>query len=383
MGVYLDYNASSPIDHRVLETMIIAYKEIYGNADSRTHEYGDYARQAVENAREQVALLLGVNKDEVFFTSGSTESNNIAIQGLRKYGVKEDKKHIIISSIEHKSTLNAAKSLEDFGFEIQQIIPDISGRVKERKVMSQIKEKTLLVSIMHVNNETGIIQPVKEIGEELTERNIFFHIDATQSCGKLVDEIRNLKYDMLSISAHKFGGPQGIGALILRKKKYKLPPVKPIMFGGQQEQEIRPGTIPVALCVGMGEACRIASEEYEEHDSKNRRIKSFLISMLNESGIPYGFNGDQEYCVSNTMNIYFDGVASEALMLASRKFCGISNGSACNSHSYSPSFVLEAMGVSNEIIDNSIRISWGKDVNVEDLKDNFFRLLEVAKMLKV
>lgn len=383
MGVYLDYNASSPIDLRVLETMITAYKETYGNADSRTHEYGDYARQAVENAREQVALLLGINEDEVFFTSGSTESNNIAIQGLRKYGVKEDKKHIIISSIEHKSVLNSAKSLEDFGFEIEQISPDISGQVNERKVMSQIREETLLVSIMHVNNETGVVQPVKEIGEELAERNVFFHIDATQSCGKLVDEIRDLKYDMLSISAHKFGGPQGVGALILRKKKYKLPPVKPIIFGGQQEHGIRPGTIPVALCVGMGEACRIASEEYKEHDNKNRKIKRILISMLNESGIPYDFNGDQEHCVSNTMNIHFDGVSSEALMIASREFCGISNGSACNSQSYSPSYVLVEMGLSHEIIENSVRISWGVDIDIEILKDNFSKLLIVAKRLKV
>lgn len=383
MGIYLDYNASAPIDPRVLDVMIAVYKEAYGNADSRTHEFGDHARRMVESARGQVAALLGVEKDEVFFTSGATESTNIAIRGLREYGIRENKKHIIISSIEHKAVQNAAKSLEEFGFEIEQISPNLSGRLSAENVISKIRKETLLVSVMHVNNETGIIQPVKEIGEELAKRNVFFHIDATQSCGKLVDEVRALKYDLLSVSAHKFYGPQGVGALILRKKRHRLPPVKPIMFGGQQEKGIRPGTIPVALCTGMGEACRIASTEYKEHEDKNREIKKILITMLNETGVSYGYNGDQNYCVSNTMNIYFDGVSSEALMLASREYCGISNGSACNSQSYSPSYVLTAMGISNEIVEKSIRISWGKDVNIDVLKDNFLRLLEIAKMLKV
>lgn len=185
--------------------------------------------------------------DEVFFTSGATESNNIALQGLREYAQKTGKNHIITTSIEHKAVLETVKNMESQGFETDFISPGLSGRIKEEDIIDKVTERTLIVSVMHVNNETGIVQPVKELGEELQKRNILFHVDATQSCGKLVDEIKALKYDMLSFSAHKIMGPQGVGVLILRRKSYKLPPVKPIMFGGQQEYGIRPGTIPVAL----------------------------------------------------------------------------------------------------------------------------------------
>ena len=219
MSVYLDYNATTPIDSRVLDVMIDVYKNHPGNADSRTHDFGENARQIVENARKQVANLLGVNSTEVFFTSGATESNNIAILGLQQYAEATGKKHIITTSIEHKAVLNTVKYLESKGFRVDYVKPDIFGRVSKKEILDLIREDTLLVSIMHVNNETGIIQPVLEIGNELEEKKVLFHIDATQSCGKLVKEIRDLKYDMLSISAHKFNGPQGIGSLVLRRKK--------------------------------------------------------------------------------------------------------------------------------------------------------------------
>ena len=219
MGIYLDYNASAPINPDVLDYMFDVYKNSYGNADSRTHDYGEGARKIVEDARSQVANLLDVGTGEVFFTSGSTESNNIAIQGLIDYAIENDKKHVITTTIEHKAVLETVKSLEKHGFEIDLVSPDESGRIAVEDVISLVKDNTLLVSIMHANNETGIIQPVKEIGNYLSEKGVLFHIDATQTCGKLVKELRELKYDMLSLSAHKFRGPQGIGALVLKQQK--------------------------------------------------------------------------------------------------------------------------------------------------------------------
>ena len=245
MSTYLDYNASAPIDLRVLDCMVDVYKNSIGNADSRTHGFGEKARSVVEDARKQVATLLGTSSDEVFFTSGATESNNIAIRGLVDYGKKNGKMHIITTAIEHKAVLETVKHLSENGFEVEFIKPGINGRVNAPDVLDKVREDTLLVSVMHVNNETGIIQPVKEIGDALAQRNVLFHVDATQSCGKLVDEIRVIKYNMLSFSAHKLMGPQGIGVLVLKKNRYKLPPVKNIMYGGQQEHGIRPGTIPV------------------------------------------------------------------------------------------------------------------------------------------
>lgn len=381
MSIYLDYNASAPIDLRVLEYMNDVYKGAYGNPDSRTHSYGDNARKIVETAREHVALLTGVKKEEVFFTSGATEGNNIVIQGLVQYGIENNKKHIIVSAIEHKAVIQAAKSLEPFGFEVDVVEPKINGYVDVTEVISHVKENTLLVSIMHVNNETGIIQPVKEIGEQLEKKGVLFHIDATQSFGKLVDEIRNLKYDMMTMSAHKISGPQGVGALILRKKRYKLPPVKAIMYGGEQERGIRPGTVPVALVAGLGKACELLEQEYKNNNRKTEQIKSEIMQLLEQSGLKYKINGDNSKCISNTINVCINGVSSEALMLSSKQFCGISNGSACNSHKYEPSYVLQAMGIPVKDIDNSIRISWGASTDCEEMKKEFSELLEIAKGL--
>ena len=382
MSVYLDFNSSAPIDKRVLEYMVDIYREHYGNADSRTHEFGENARNIVENARGEVALILNVSKDEIFFTSGATESNNIVLQGLKTFAIKSGKKHIITSGIEHKSILETVKVLRKEGFEVDYVMPKSNGRVSAREVIKLVRKDTLLVSIMHVNNETGIIQPVKEIGDELVGRDTYFHVDATQSFGKLVDELRELHYDMLSMSAHKIGGPQGIGALILRKKNYKLPPVKGIMYGGQQEHGIRPGTIPVALVAGLGKACALAKNEYKNNKKKCIEIKNKLQRVLDKSEIKYEINGDTKYCVPNTMNICFDGVSSEALMLATKQYCGVSNGSACNSNSYDPSFVLVAMGKSKEKIESSIRLSWGSESDQDNVVDAFTNLVQTVKMLR-
>lgn len=376
MSVYLDYNASTPIDSRVLEVMIDVYQNKFGNADSRTHDFGNTARQIVEQSRQNVADLLGIKKDEVFFTSGATESDNIALLGLQNYAEKTEKKHIVTTAIEHKAVLEPLSILETKGFEITYIKPDESGRINADELLSNVREDTLLVSVMHANNETGVIQPVDVIGEELAKTDTLFHIDSAQSFGKLVDELKNIKYDMLSSSAHKMYGPQGIGALILRKKRYKLPPVNSIMYGGSQEHGIRPGTVPTALIAGFGKACSIALNEYRNNFLLYKKIKDNIISLLDSSGVDYNINGDVNYSIPNTINISFKGINSEALMLATKQYCSVSNGSACNSHSYNPSHVLSAMGFDIERIESAVRISWGYDTNY---LENFEKLIQVVK----
>ena len=379
MAVYLDYNASAPINSEVLDEMVRVYKNSYGNADSRTHDFGEQARSVTENARHQTADLLGVNADEVFFTGGSTESNNIAILGLREYAERTNKKHIITTAFEHHSVLNTVKYLEKNGFIADYIMPSRDGRINAEELLSHVRKDTLLVSVMHVNNETGMIQPVKEIGDELAGENVFFHVDATQSCGKMVEEIKALNYDMLSLSAHKFQGPQGIGALVLKRKKYRLPPVKNIMFGGQQEHGLRPGTTPVALAAGLGKASVLALDNYKENHRHCNEIKRVLIEELNDSGAHFQFNGNQDHCSVNTINLQFKGVSSEALMISTKQYCGLSNGSACTSKDYSPSYVLKAMGLTDEEAYNSVRISWGPDTDLESVRANFNQLLQIVK----
>ena len=360
MSIYLDNNASTPVDERVLDAMIATYREYYGNPDSRTHDYGNNARGQVENAREQVASLLGVTKNEVIFTSGATESDNLAILGLADYGIQNNKRHIITTAIEHKAVLEPFKVLHKRGFEVDFIAPDASGRIDAEALLSKVRPDTLLVSVMYANNETGIIQPVQKIGDALAKTNTYFHIDAAQSCGKLVDELRATHYDLLSMTAHKMYGPQGVGALVLRMKKYKKPPITPIVYGGGHEGGLRPGTLPVALIVGLGKACEIAEQENTTALEQYRCTKAQIMEALNESGVNFEINGAPEFCMPNTLNVSFLGVDSEALMLATKQYCSVSNGSACTSHDYSHSHVLTAMGLSDERIESAIRISWGK-----------------------
>ena len=381
MSIYLDYNASAPIAPAVLQVMVDVYQNRSGNADSRTHSYGDEARAVVETARKQVASLLGISPSEVFFTSGATESSNIAIQGLAEYARRSGKRHIITSSIEHKAVLETVRAMERQGFDVDFVAPEPSGRVDAAKIVDKLRDTTLLVSLMHVNNETGIIQPVEELGAELAARDVLFHVDATQSCGKLVDELRTLAYHMLSFSAHKLRGPQGIGVLVLRKKGYRRPPVKAIMYGGQQERGLRPGTIPVALAAGCGAACALAEAHYAEDAVCLKEMKERAMELLDASELSYAVNGDPGYCLPNTLNVCLHGVSSEALMIATKQYCAVSNGSACTSTDYTPSYVLAAMGLSAERIASSIRISWGADTDRERFSEEFAKLLTVAREL--
>ena len=381
MSIYLDWNASAPIAPEVVETMMEVYRNQIGNADSRTHAYGEAVRAVVEHARKQVAALLGVTSAEVFFTSGATESSNIAIQGLAAYAEQSGKRHIITSAIEHKAVLETVKAMGRRGFDVDIVAPEPSGRVAKEKIMEKLRADTLLVSLMHVNNETGVIQTVEELGAELEKREILFHVDATQSCGKLVDELRRLKYRMLSFSAHKMRGPQGVGVLVLKKRDYKLPPVKAILYGGEQERGIRPGTIPAALAAGCGKACELAAMRYKEDSRKLQQIKAMLLQMIDEAGLAYSVNGDAEFSLPSTLNLSLHGISAEALMIAARGGCAISNGSACTSKSYAPSYVLTAMGIPVEQIESSIRLSWGAETDVALLKTEFAKLLTAAKRL--
>ena len=381
MSIYLDWNASAPIAPEVVETMMEVYRKQIGNADSRTHAYGEAVRAVVEHARKQAAALLGVTSAEVFFTSGATESSNIAIQGLAAHAEKSGRRHIITSAIEHKAVLETVKAMGRRGFDVDIVAPGPSGRVAAEKILEKLRDDTLLVSLMHVNNETGVIQPVEELGAELEEREILFHVDATQSCGKLVDELRRLKYRMLSFSAHKMRGPQGIGVLVLKKRDYKLPPVKAILYGGEQERGIRPGTIPAALAAGCGKACELAAMRYKEDSRKLQQIKAMLLQMIDKAGLAYSVNGDAEFSLPSTLNLALHGVSAEALMIAARGGCAISNGSACTSKSYAPSYVLAAMGVPAEQIESSIRLSWGAETDEALLKTEFAKLLTAAKAL--
>ena len=381
MSIYLDYNASAPIAPAVLQVMVDVYQNRSGNADSRTHSYGDEARAVVETARKQVASLLGISPSEVFFTSGATESSNIAIQGLAEYARRSGKRHIITSSIEHKAVLETVRAMAQQGFDVDFVAPEPSGRVDEAKIVDKLRDTTLLVSLMQVNNETGIIQPVEELGAELAARDVLFHVDATQSCGKLVDELRTLAYHMLSFSAHKLRGPQGIGVLVLRKKGYRRPPVKAIMYGGQQERGLRPGTIPVALAAGCGAACALAEEHYAEDAVCLKEMKERAMELLDASELSYAVNGDPAHCLPTTLNVCLHGVSSEALMIATKQYCAVSNGSACTSTDYTPSYVLAAMGLSAERIASSIRISWGADTDRERFSEEFAKLLTVARGL--
>ena len=343
MSVYLDYSASAPVLPEVLEVMTDAWRNTPGNAGSRTHAFGTSAAKLVSRSRETIAAVLGRDPSEVIFTSGSTESNNTAILGIRDFAQRTGRNHIITTAIEHKSVLEPLRFLESLGFSVDFVRPDESGRVSARDILGRVTERTCLVSVMSVNSETGIIQPVDEIGEELRRRHVLFHVDATQAFGKLSDEIRHLHYDLMSISAHKIGGPQGIGALIRRRNEgYENPPVAQLMYGGGQERGFRPGTVPVALAAGFAKAAEISEMEHEARARRCARIKRKFLEAI--SCLRYDVNGDQRYCLPSSINVSIDGLDAEAAFLCLRDDYAFSNGSACNASSHQLSYVLDALG---------------------------------------
>lgn len=354
---YLDYNATTPLDPRVFEVMKEWYLGPPANAGSRTHVFGQRAKEAVEKARQLVADVIAAQPEEICFTSGATESNNIAILGLTAYGERSNRKHIISTVIEHKAVLEPLEEMRRRGFDIDLAPITPGGFVEPETIKNLMRPDTLLVSVMHANNETGILQPIKEIGQFVSETGSFFHTDAAQTFGKEIEGLREVNCDFISISSHKIFGPQGVGALYVRRVPGEKRPLEPIFFGGGQERGLRPGTVPVPLVVGFGEAAQIASSESNSRRESAKAIRQKIMKDLSKIG--YVANGEQDRCQPHVLNLRFPGLDSEALMMALKEQLAISNGSACTTSSYNPSHVLVAMGLDEDDANEAVRISWG------------------------
>ncbi|OQY46722.1 MAG: cysteine desulfurase DndA [Candidatus Parabeggiatoa sp. nov. 2] len=356
MTTYLDCNATTPIEPAVRDIVLKYITEEFGNAGSRTHEFGARAKQAVQNARDKIAEMVAARREEVIFTSGATESNNLAILGLKKYGEQNAKKHIVSTKIEHKAVLEPLAALEKSGFEVTLVAPTKAGWVEPEAIKKAIREDTLLVSVMHVNNETGTIQPITQIADILAEQPAYFHIDAAQGFGKDIPTLRHPRIDMISASAHKIYGPKGVGALIVRRRGYQKTPLTPLMYGGGQERGLRPGTLPVHLIVGFGVATELALKHSQERANICRAFREQVLNAL--APLKPVIHGDLERCLPHVINFSIAGLDSEAAMLALKGMIAISNGSACTSSNYTPSHVLKAMELDDEEIQGALRISW-------------------------
>jgi len=354
--VYLDCNATTPVDPQVVEEVMKWTSAEFGNAGSRTHTYGQVAKERVALARTQVAAVVDATPDEVVFTSGATESNNLALLGLAGFGERSGRKHIISSQIEHKAVLEPLDQLSKRGFEVTLLPPTSGGWIDPGDVRESLRPDTLLVSIMGVNNETGIIQPIDEIASCLSHHETFLHVDAAQAFGKTIGLLRNVRIDLMSVSGHKIYGPKGIGALVARRRKFTRPPLEPLMFGGGQERGLRPGTLPVALIAGLGVAATLAIQESETRDKICRAIQTQALAALKPLGI--AINGDLGRSVSHTLNVSVPGVDSEAAIVALKDVVALSNGSACTSQSYDPSHVLQAAKLPLDRIAGALRFSW-------------------------
>jgi len=354
--VYLDFNATTPLDPRVFEVMKEWYLGPPANAGSRTHVYGQRAKDAVEKARAQVAAVINAQPEEIIFTSGATESNNLAILGLAAHGEATGRKHIISTAIEHKAVLEPLEYLATKGFEVELVPVCKGGFVCTDDVIARCRADTLLVSVMHANNETGVLQPVKEIGDAIRATNAYFHVDASQTYGKQLN-LEKVDFDLLSVSSHKIYGPQGIGALVTKRQGNMRVPLIPICHGGGQERGLRPGTIPVPLVVGFAEASRLSRADHQLRTDSNRKMKLTLFDEL--ALTDYRINGESAQIQEHILNVQFVGVDSEALLMLLRDGIAVSNGSACTSESYLPSHVLIAMGLTEDEANQSIRFSWG------------------------
>ena len=354
--VYLDCNATTPLDPEVKEVLFRYLTEEFGNEGSRTHEYGSRAKQAVQKARDQVAAVVGAKRDEVIFTSGATESNNLAILGLADYGKKQIKLHLIGTRLEHKAVIEPLEALEKQGFEVTWLDSDDQGRVSVEQLKQALRPDTLLVSIMASNNETGVRQPIEEIAAALEGHDAFLHTDAAQAFGKDIEPLRNGRIDLISVSGHKIYAPKGIGALIIRRRGYERPPLKPLFYGGGQERGLRPGTLPVAHVAALGMAAETAMKHHEKRRKHCRKIKDAALAAF--SSLAPRIHGRPDETMDHVLNLAFPGIDSEALIVALKDLVAISNGSACTSSSYTPSHVIKAMGYSDDEANEAIRLSW-------------------------
>ena len=338
--------------------MLHWFSEELGNAGSRTHEYGLRAKKAVQHAREQVASVVRAGPDEVLFTSGATESDNLAILGLSAFGEAQNRRHIIASAIEHKAVLEPLEVLQARGFEVTLVPPESSGVVSADAVMAALRPDTLLVSVMHVNNETGARQPVEEIarGLSLSGHRAYFHVDAAQGFGKDLEGLRARGIDLISVSSHKIYGPVGVGALVVRRRDLSKPPLAPLTFGGGQERGLRPGTLPVPLIVGFGTAAELAERHADVRRTRCAEVRRAALDALGPLGIH--LHSDSQQTLPHVLNFSLQGIDSEALMVALKDLIAISNGSACTSQSYQASHVLQAMGLPAPAVAGAVRLSW-------------------------
>ncbi len=356
MPAYLDCNATTPVEKEVAREVHRFLVEEFGNPASPVHMYGTIARMAVEKARRDVAALVEAQPDEVIFTSGATESNNLVLLGFAEAGLNSGRTHIICSAIEHKAVLEPVESLKGLGFKVTILPVDENGVVCVEALAEAIRPETLCVSIMHVNNETGVVQPLDEVVKILDEHHAWLHVDAAQGFGKELELLRLSRIDLISISGHKIFGPKGVGALVRRRRDDEYPPLKPLMLGGGQEQGLRPGTLAAHSIVGLGTAARIALRDYDARREACLTFKNELLDAL--GSLEVVVHGDLQRTLPNTINLSIPGVEAHSALSSLKNLIAFSNGSACTAHTQEPSHVLQAMGVKGRLLDEAIRLSW-------------------------
>ncbi len=386
-AIYLDNNATTPVDPRVLDAMLPYLREHFGNAASRNHAFGWEAERGVERAREQVATLINASSKEILWTSGATESDNIALKGAARM-YREKGRHIITQVTEHKAVLDPCHWLGEEGFEVTYLPVDRFGRVTAEQVRAAIREDTILVSIMHANNEIGTIQPIAEIGALCKEREVLFHTDATQAFGKVPIDVEAMGIDLLSASAHKIYGPKGVGLLYVRRRRPRVR-CEPLFHGGGHERGMRSGTLNVPGIVGMGAAAAIAGEAMESESRRLAGLRDRLWEGLSGRIDAIHRNGDAHNGLSNTLNVSFAYVEGESLMMGCDGIA-VSSGSACTSASLEPSYVLKAVGVDDALGHGSIRFSLGRfttvdeiDATVEQVAQAVGRLREMSPLYEL
>ena len=379
-SVYLDNNATTPVDPRVLDAMLPYFRENFGNAASRNHRFGWVAEGVVEKAREQAASVINASGKEIVWTSGSTEGNNLAIQGVaRMYADKG--KHIITCKIEHKAVIDPCKYLETQGYEVTWLEPDKKGRVGVDQVREAMRSDTILVSIMFANNEIGTINPIGEIGALCKERDVIFHTDATQAFGKVPIDVEAMGIDLLTMSAHKIYGPKGVGAMYVRRRKPRVR-LQPIVHGGGHERGMRSGTLNVPGIVGLGAAAEIAQKEMPTESVKTAKLRDRLWAGLSEHLTDIHRNGDPDHSLPNTLNVSFLYVEGESLMMGFGDIA-VSSGSACTSASLEPSYVLKGLGMGDDIAHSSIRFSLGRFTTEEDIDFTIGQVVQSVNHLRV
>lgn len=356
--VYLDCAATTAVDPRVAELVMHLMTEEFGNSGSRTHIYGAAAKAAVSRAREQIGQAVGSEPDDVVFTSGATESDNLAILGFAAFGEATGRRHIVSTGIEHKAILEPLAHLAERGFEVTLLRPDSSGYISSDELLLAIRPDTLLVSMMHANNETGAIQPIVAVADGMERyQDVFLHVDAAQTFGKENADLRLPRIDLISLSAHKVFAPKGVGALIVRRRGNRRAPLAPLMFGGGQERGLRPGTLPVPLVAGFGLASALADSEMAKRRALCLAHREAALDAFKPLG-PIVHGDDRKGVLPHILSMAIPGLDSEAVMVVSKQLVAISNGSACTSARYEPSHVLVAMGLDQAVIAGTIRLSW-------------------------